>query len=119
MFGEVNKEQMSSTREDKIWADEFNRQAVVLDGRVGLARRVIINPSDQKRWLKSGYLTHYSCFETDEKDAYGLCVVCFKSHSLMKDFVGYRERHRIRMASLEECEKARASGVLPTFYESF
>ena len=122
MFVEVNKEQMSSTRQDKIWATKFDRQAVVFDGQVGLARKAVINPVDEKKWLKKARgscLTHYSVEHMAEIDAFGVVVVYFKGGCLMKKVVVYRERQCLKMASWEEAEKARASGVMPSFYECF
>ena len=108
---------MAKECQDRIWAKQFDRQPVMLDGRIGLARHTIVNPVDKKRWLsryKSSYLIHYSELHQDEKDAFGVCVIYFKGGDLLREFIGYAERRRLRWATKEEAQEARASLQLPS-----
>ena len=108
------KPETSKAREDRIWAAGFDGQPVMLDGHIGLARQAIINPVKEKRRpRRRGYLIHYSELHKDEKEAYGVLVIYFKGGDLMREFVGYGRRRRLKWATKEEVQEARASLQLP------
>ena len=113
----MKKPERAKGCQDRIWAEQFDREAVVLDDHIGMAKKAMINPAERNKLLgryRSSHMIYYTDRNSDEKDAYGVCVIYFKGGSLAREYVGYGQRRRLRWATKEEAQEARASLQLPS-----